>query len=249
MTQKVINNPDAKFNQSVTVIIKRSQINFSPYNPKHHTKEHINDIKRNFKRVGFLGGIIWNSVTGNLVDGHKRVMVHDLYYKYDGTPETDYDIKVEKIELDQKTEKEQNIFQYKSATPLDDELMRELISEIDYKNAGLDDFDLNYYGVTVPELENNSIADEIENLYQPIAEQKSIERELSDEEKKQAVKDVKKEIQERAIEKTQDMISYVTLSFDNHQSKVAFCKRFDIPDYSTIIKGEEFSNKVERIYD
>ena len=62
------------YKQSETVVIKRSQINFAPYNPKNHTKEQINEIKKNIKRVAFLGGIVWNVITGNLIDGHKRVM-------------------------------------------------------------------------------------------------------------------------------------------------------------------------------
>ena len=99
------------YNKSETITIKRSQINFAPFNPKKHSQEQINQMRKNIKNVGFLGGIIWNEQTSNLVDGHKRTMSLDLIHGYDGTPEKDYDIKVEKISLDLKTEKEQNIFQ------------------------------------------------------------------------------------------------------------------------------------------
>ena len=113
----------SKYKTSETVIVKRSQINFAVYNPKKHTKDQIDQIKKNFKKVGFLGGIIWNSVTGNLIDGHKRVSALDIINKYDGTPETDYEVKVERIELDLQTEKEQNVFQTRSRTDFDDDLM------------------------------------------------------------------------------------------------------------------------------
>ena len=235
---------NSKYKTSETIIVKRSKINFSPYNPKRHTKEQIDQIKRNLKKVGFLGGIIWNSQTGNLIDGHKRVSALDIINKFDGTPETDYEIKVERIDLDLQTEKEQNIFQTRSRTDFDDELMRELIKDIDFKNAGLDEFDLNYYGVSIPEIENTSIADDIEAMYQPIAQQNEIEREA----KKEAVKEAKKEIQEKAIEKAKNMTAYITLSFDNYKNKAAFCQRFDIIEDATIIKGEEFSENVERTY-
>lgn len=235
---------NSKYKTSDTIVIKRSKINFAPYNPKRHTKEQIDQIKRNLKKVGFLGGIIWNSKTGNLIDGHKRVSALDIINKFDGTPETDYEIKVERIELDLQTEKEQNIFQTRSRTDFDDELMRELIKDIDFKNAGLDEFDLNYYGVSIPEIENTSIADDIEAMYQPIAQQNEIEREA----KKEAVKEAKKEIQEKAIEKAKNMTAYITLSFDNYKNKAAFCQRFDIIEDATIIKGEEFSENVERVY-
>lgn len=55
--------------------------------------------KANIKKVGLIGGIQWNETTGNLIDGHKRVMSVDLIQGYDGTPETDYDIKVEAVDL------------------------------------------------------------------------------------------------------------------------------------------------------
>ena len=135
------------YKQSETITIQRSQINFAPFNPKRHTDEQIAQMRKNIKNVGFLGGIIWNEQTSNLVDGHKRVMSLDIIHKYDGTPETDYKIKVEKVSFDLKTEKEQNIFQTRSRTELDEELMRSLIPDIDYLNAGLDDYDLNLYAV------------------------------------------------------------------------------------------------------
>ncbi|WP_312208299.1 ParB N-terminal domain-containing protein [Empedobacter sp.] len=242
MTDRILKNPDMKVRQSETIIVKRSQIKFAPYNPKNHSKQAIDEIKRNFKNVAFLGGIVWNETTGNLIDGHKRLMALDVINRYDGSE--DYEVKVEKIELDLKTEKEQNVFQTRSRTELDDELMRQLLHDIDYKNAGLDEFDLNYYGVPVPELENNSIANEIESLYEPVAEQKAFDAEV----RKEAVKQAKEEIKEKAIEKAKDMTAYVMLSFDDHNAKAAFCQRFDINENENIVKGEEFSNKIERIY-
>ena len=142
MTKKT-KTPKELYKQSETITIQRSQINFAPFNPKRHTDEQIAQMRKNIKNVGFLGGIIWNEQTSNLVDGHKRVMSLDIIHKYDGTPTTDYPIKVEKVSFDLKTEKEQNIFQTRSRTELDEELMRSLIPDIDYLNAGLDDYDLN----------------------------------------------------------------------------------------------------------
>lgn len=242
MIEKELKNPDINVKQSITTIVKRSQIKFAPYNPKNHTKQSIDLIKKNLKNVAFLGGIVWNDETGNLIDGHKRLMALDLINKYDES--NDYDIKVEKITLDPKTEKEQNVFQTRSRTDFDEELMRVLLQDIDYKNAGLDEFDLNYYGVSIPEIENNQVVEEIESLYEPIAEQKTIEKEA----KKNAVKEKKEQIQNSAIEKTKDLTAYITLSFNDHNSKVAFCRRFNIDEYDKIIKGEDFSEKIELVY-
>ena len=87
---KITNN---KIKQSESIIIKRSKINFAPYNPRKEDKKVVEELKKNFKRVGFLGGICWNETTGNLVGGHKRLQALDLIYKYDGTNEKDYETK------------------------------------------------------------------------------------------------------------------------------------------------------------
>ena len=128
---------------SETKIIKRSQINLNPCNPKVHTDADIKQQKANIKKVGLIGGIQWNETTGNLIDGHKRVMSVDLIQGYDGTPETDYDIKVEAVDFDEKTEKEQLLFMAKSQDPLDYNLVAKnfSIDEIDFKAAGFTEQD------------------------------------------------------------------------------------------------------------
>lgn len=83
---------------SITLTINRSQINFAPYNPREDDPKLVKELRSNFQKVGYLGGIVWNSLSGNLVGGHKRVMAHDIHYKYDGTE--DYKIKVEAVDLD-----------------------------------------------------------------------------------------------------------------------------------------------------
>lgn len=122
---------------SETKVIKRSQINLNPCNPKHHTDAEIRQQKANIRKVGLLGGIQWNEATGNLIDGHKRVMSCDLIQGYDGTPETDYDIKVEAVDFDDKTEKEQMVFQAKATTNrIDYNVVASFIDDIDFKSAG-----------------------------------------------------------------------------------------------------------------
>lgn len=129
---------------SETKIIKRSQINLNPCNPKVHTEIDIKQQKANIRKVGFLGGIQWNETTGNLIDGHKRVMSVDLIQGYDGTPETDYDIKVEAVDFDEKTEKEQLLFMAKSQDVIDYNMVAKNFDfdEIDFKNAGFSEDDL-----------------------------------------------------------------------------------------------------------
>lgn len=126
---------------SETKVIKRSQINLNPCNPKLHSEKDIKLQKANIKKVGLLGGIQWNENTGNLIDGHKRVMSCDLIQGYDGTPATDYDIKVEAVDFDSKTEKEQLLFMAKSQDPIDFNVVANKfdLDDIDLKNAGFSD--------------------------------------------------------------------------------------------------------------
>ncbi len=77
-----------KLAESRTETIKRSQIRLNPLNPKRHTDDKIRFQKLNLQKVGYMGGIVWNEVTGNLIDGHRRIQAMDSYYKYDGTPAT-----------------------------------------------------------------------------------------------------------------------------------------------------------------
>ncbi len=123
-------------NTSETIIIKRSQINLNPLNPKKHTTEAIKQQKKNFKKVGFLGGVTWNKLTGNLIDGHRRVHALDEHYKYDGTAETDYEVKVEAVAFDEKTEKEQMTYMAVGNTRADYSLVAQYITDIDFSEIG-----------------------------------------------------------------------------------------------------------------
>ena len=225
--------------QSETVVIKRSQINFAPYNPKNHSKQAIETQKKNFKKVGFLGGIVWNATTNNLVSGHKRIMALDLINGYDGDGQTDYEVKVERVEMDDKTEKEQNIFMdaQSTNTKQDYRLIAEIINDIDYTLAGLTDNDLNIIEAVSPSfsigndpIQQNDI-DEIATVYK---------------EKKDSVKKAKAEQKQKAIAAFEGD-SYVILSFNNYENKVAFMERMGFEITQKYIQGEMFSEKIERV--
>ena len=264
-----------EFKQSETQTIQRLQIRFAPYNPKKHTDEQVKAILKDLKKNGFYGGIVWNKVTGNLIDGHKRVMAHDLYHKYNGTSETDYPIKVEVAEFDLKTEKARNIWHTKSQTPLDDDLMRALVPDLDnYQEAGLTDFDVSMYSTSIDDYSSYSFDDT------PTPQQWS--KNTEDDETLQAIDEATKESKENRnidrsvnfyedtpenqiarhneIQKVKDrisntnnsdkdggMLSYVVLKFQNPKHKEAFMLRMGYDPYEKMINGEEFSNCIERI--
>lgn len=123
---------------SETKIIKRSSISFNPHNIKNHTDEQVKSQRDNIKRVGFLGGVVWNEKTRNIIDGHRRVQSLDMIKKYNkDDPSTDYDIKVEVVSFDEKTEKEQLAFMALANTKADYNLLATFIDDVDYDAIGL----------------------------------------------------------------------------------------------------------------
>ena len=65
--------------------------------------------------------------------------------------------------------------------------------------------------------------------------------------KKAHMKEVKRQVKEKAIEEAENMDAYVMLSFDTFTNKARFLERFGYPAGLRFIKGEEFDGMVERI--
>lgn len=129
-----------KIKESTTKAVKRSQIRLNPFNPKNHTDEEIKAQKADIKRVGYLGGVVWNERTGNLVDGHRRIAALDSINHYDGT--NDYDVKVEAVDFDEKTEKEQMTFMAIKNSKADYNLIARYINDIDTNLVGISEEDV-----------------------------------------------------------------------------------------------------------
>lgn len=121
--------------QNEPELIMSSQINFAGYNPRKITAEARAKLEKNLKTLGLMGGIVWNSTTGNLVSGHQRVGIMDKQngYKPDN-PDTDYEIWVTKVALTEKQEKEQNIFFNNQSAMgfFDDDKLKEMMKDIDF---------------------------------------------------------------------------------------------------------------------
>ena len=229
-----------KLKQSETITINRSQINLNPYNPKRHTDKEIKNQLANLKKVGFNGGIKWNKVTKNLIDGHRRIKAMDIYYKYDGTNETDYQVKVEAVDFDEKTEKEQLTYEALGNTRADYSLVAEYINDIDYTNLGLSDYDINELSQFVVDV--NDCLPQVETYEDLISSQ---EEEPTYEEKKEQVKQMKQQVKEKAIEKQKNEDAFITLSFSTYEAKSAFCEIIGIDPDERFAKGENVLNMIE----
>lgn len=150
----------------------------------------------------------------------------------------------------------------------DFDALRGLIPDIDYKNAGLTEADLNMIGLDfmLQTEGENTLSDELSNLMIPLQEESDRQRKIrreerqaqqisdsqdDDSEERQAkidhMKNVKQQVKQQAIETVQNMDAYITLSFDNFENKVEFCTRFGFGPYEKFIKGEVFDEMIERI--
>lgn len=244
---------------SETKIIKRSQINLNPCNPKHHTDAEIKQQKANIRKVGLLGGIQWNETTGNLIDGHKRVMSCDLIQGYDGTEETDYDIKVEAVDFDEKTEKEQMVFQAKATTSrIDYNVVASFIDEIDSKAAGFTELETEQIKQLQEELDktiNNDMDDFADDfLYEPtdkpqVTELPDVEK-TSDEivaEHAEKPKMSREEVREQkqhctnvAMNRQENIDNFVFVDFESLEQKQLFCDMLNmVAESSMRITGNQ----------
>lgn len=139
-----------KIRQAEQRTVKRSEINFASYNPRTISDEARKKLKKNLQTIGLLGGVVWNMRSGNLVSGHQKVSIMDAVNRYDAeTGANDYEFRVEVVDFDDKTEKEQNLFMNNRAVQgtYDDDMLRELLQGIDYTNAGFDDTDMQLLGL------------------------------------------------------------------------------------------------------
>lgn len=229
-----------KYFKSETIEIQRSKIVPSPYNPRKITQEARKSLKNSIKTYGIVGGLVWNRQTKNLVSGHQKIDILDELNKY---PENDYLIKVEVIEVNPKTEKELNVFlnNPNSQGTWDFDKLRELIPDIDYKNAGLSDEDLSLIGIdfTMQTETEVNIANQFNEMLAPVQIQKEID--------KQHVKDVKKQVKEASENAAKDMESYVMINFDTAEAKESFMLRFGFQPGDKVIKGEVFENMIEKV--
>ena len=279
MRKQIEQNPMelSKYIKSTSEELLRSDLHFASYNPRVISAESRKTLKRGIKKFGLAGGIIVNKRTGyTIVCGHQRISVLDELHKYnEETHENDYKIRVDLIDVDEKSEKELNILTNNpnAMGEWDMESLAALIPDIDYKDAGLTESDLSMIGVdylfktdeeSALDDELSAMMEQTNELHQEEVEARKAERETQREAIKQAqedakaeqadydakvqhMKDVKAQVKEKASEEAMNMEAYVMLSFDSFKAKAAFMQRFGYNEYDKFIKGEAFSDQVERI--
>ena len=134
---------DISFYKEITahenITIRRSQIKNAPYNPRKITKREKENLYKLLDTHKLVDDIVWNARTGNAVSGHQRLTWIDLKAREKGLK--DFNLKVNRIDVDEKEEKEINIGMNNDAAmgKFDIDMLGGLIEEIDYELAGFDD--------------------------------------------------------------------------------------------------------------
>ena len=211
----------------------RSQLHAQPYNPKRHSDKQVDGQKKNIRAFGYLGGIVWNQRTGNLIDGHRRLKALDQINKYDGT--NDYPVKVEVVDFDEKAEKEQMTYMALGSTRPDYQMIAEYLPDIDYQLAGIEPYDLAMIESFLPQ--EPVTVETIDDFIQ--------EDEPTYEEKKTAVKEAKKEAMERAAENWQNIQAYITISFADAEEKRMFCDITGLSETDKFIAGADILEMIQ----
>jgi ParB-like chromosome segregation protein Spo0J len=124
--------------------VKRSEINPAPYNPRQMDAHARKLLGENIKKNGLVIPLTLNVRTGNLVAGHQRLRDIDLK---EGYPKSgDYEMDVAIVDIDEKAEKELNIFlnNPNAQGSFDNELLAKLFSEggVSLENTGFNEVDL-----------------------------------------------------------------------------------------------------------
>lgn len=247
---------DNKYFTSESVELKRSQIRLHSQNPRVISDENRKALKRGIKKFGMVGGIVVNKRTGyTLVSGHQRLSVMDELQKYNPeTKDNDYPIRVDLIDVEEKEEKELLILLNNPSAQgeWDYDTLRELIPDIDYKDAGLTEQDLDIIGVdfNFQTEEENTIAGELDDLMELVREERQAEvaqKQAERAEKVAHMKQVKEEVKQAATKAAANMDAYLMLSFDNWDAKAEFCEKFGFNPEEKFLKGEVFSEKIETL--
>lgn len=138
-----------------------------------------------------------------------------------------------------------------------------MIPDIDIDIAGLDDVDMSFIEMEMPEpvevdvpvfepqaaKKEKSITQELDNsVSTPEASISEMEREELEEKSRQekidAVKKVKEQVKQGAVYEGDP---YFTISFDSYENKVFFLEQFGISADVKIIKGEELAEKINNM--
>jgi hypothetical protein len=188
--------------------IHREALKNAPYNPRTISAKAKKALKANLEKVGLLAPIIWNRRTGNIVSGHQRIAALDALEK-----SYDYLVKVAVVDLDEKTEKEQNIFMNNPEVMGTFELegLEAMIKDhnLEIEGMGFDSGDImNFFGEQA--LSNDDLADMSNKLHE--------------------MRDSFEKIKEKSVDRDSPNF-YLVVIFKDYEGRKAFTDKIGVRDF------------------
>ena len=265
----------SKIKQSETLILKRSEITPADYNPRTISDDARKKLKKNIKENGIIGGMVWNKQTGNLVSGHQKLNIADEVNGYEKGNDYEIKVEVIDVDLKKEKELNIWFNSKAVQGEMDYRKLAQIYPDIDAELAGLDDVDVSMIEIELPSDVEISIptfesqeskqiqanesktkqdeANASNVIYHPDGKLEDLERsvnekenELSYEERKAKIKEIKEAVKNGA---TIEGEPYFTVSFDSYENKVEFLERFNLPFDSKFIKGEELADSIDQSYE
>ncbi len=224
-----------KYQKFEAITINRDQIKNASYNPRMIDQSARKKLKEKIKdsKVGLIETLVWNKKTGNLVSGHQRLSILD-----DLEGKKDYALTVAVINVDEKTEKEINVFMNNPSAQgnYDLDMLGNLMKEIegDYENMGFDklDIDVMFDGKTeLPDVQSENIFDDKKDKAK--ADVESINR----------MKERRKEYKDKKNEEN-DPEFYTVIVFQSRKECDKFLKALKLPVDSRYVDGRKFADLV-----
>lgn len=216
------------------IYIHRSQISEAPYNPRIIGDGQAKRLKDAIKAHGLIGTLFWNETTGNLVAGHQRLKSLDVLEGY--PKKGDYDIRVTKIAVSEREEKELNVILNNPSVQgeFDVEKLGNLIEEMQTEDAA---FSAEVLGFTESDMAFYFEGDDrFSSLY-------------TDTEEVEATKEQIKTIHEERERSTEQLKAdqsaefFCFVVFQDEKSKKAFFKAAGIPAWEQYVNGMALAKK------
>lgn len=177
-----------------------------------------------------MAPITWNRRTGYIVGGHQRLAALDALEGHD-----DYTLTVAEVDLDDKAEREQNVFLNNPSTQgewdlgLLEQLLLDQEHELTVENLGFDHTELQLL-IDNPKI-SAMFADENDAAKPTIEEIQQI-----------------KESRRKARERAQDVDDpefFVVVVFPSRAEVVEFLRRYELPEDARYIDGIRLANQLE----
>lgn len=135
MENNDLNLPDNAGSYRMEEVLLKD-MNPAPYNPRKQLKKtdkEYQTLLRSYQRFGYLGGIVWNRRTGNIVGGHQRIQI----FRDQGLDRTMVCV----VDVDIESEKAMNLMLNKSSGVWEDDMLKDLLRSLDVELIQFTGFD------------------------------------------------------------------------------------------------------------